>query len=66
MPIVNQTNPITLPDSQTTAAVSSYLELILAKLIELDVIKSHLNTIDTRLDLLQLQPNYPGLVAQRS
>ena len=42
------------------------LDLILFKLSELDAIKTHLNTIDLRLNQLQPQPNIKGSVAQRS
>ena len=42
------------------------LDLILAKLDELDAIKSHLTTFDNRFDHLQPQSNVTGLVAQRS
>ncbi|SRR6266498_371041 len=45
---------------------SASLELILAKLNELDAIKTHLNTIDNRLNHLQLQPNVTSLMAQCS
>jgi len=56
------------PISQTTyqlLVLSASLELILAKFNELDAIKTHLNTIDNRLDHLQSQPNVTSLVAQR-
>ncbi len=46
-----------------TAAASSQLELILAKLSELDTIKSYLNTIDYRLNFIQLPSNPLRLVA---
>ncbi len=42
------------------------LDLILSKLSELDAIKTHLNTIDLRLNQLQPQSNIKGSVAQRS
>ncbi len=44
----------------------SQLSLILAKLNELDDIKTHLNTIDTRLNLLQPQIEHLTTVAKRS
>ena len=45
---------------------SSQLSLILAKLNELDDIKTHLTTIDTRLNLLQPQTEPLTTVAKRS
>ena len=49
-----------------SADSTSQLALILTKLNELDVIKSHLNALDTRINLLQPQPINTGMVAQRS
>jgi len=61
----NHTKPVSLVSS-TPPTASSQLDLILAKLNELDVIKTHLNTINNRLDSLQPQPNVQGLLANRS
>src|SRR6266540_232233 len=47
-------------------AASSQLDLILAKLAELDAIKNHLSTIDHRLNSIQSPPNSSGTVAYRS
>ncbi len=47
-------------------AVDSQLAIILAKLNELDVIKTHLHTIDHRLDILQTPPNTLVPAVQRS
>ena len=57
-------NQLSVPTA--TVAASSQLELILAKLTELDAIKTHLNTIDTRLNLLQPPSIYSTTVAQHS
>jgi len=56
--------PITV--STETVAELSQLDLILAKLTELETIKTHLNTIDTRLNLLQPPSTHSATVAQRS
>jgi len=58
-PTINRAEPVAAP---------SQLNIILAKLIELDAIKTHLTNIDQHLDLLQPNPNPStiGLVAQRS
>ncbi len=45
---------------------SSQLDLILAKLSELDAIKQHITNLNTRLNLLQPLPSNPRCVAQRS
>jgi len=54
----------TLPTQSTVPSTS--LDLILAKLNELDAIKKHLTTIDYRLDHMQSSPNATGMVANRS
>jgi len=45
---------------------SSQLALILVKLNELEAIKTHLTTIDIRLNLLQPQTSHIATVTQRS
>ena len=45
---------------------TSQLDLILAKLSELDAIKQHINNLDSRLDLIQSPFSYQGSVANRS
>jgi len=60
-------DPLTRSSSvEKPVAPDTQLTLILAKLNELDAIKSHLITIDTRIDLLQSQTSPIGMVAQRS
>ncbi len=64
--MLNQTAPPLPLSVEAPVAASSQLAFILSKLAELDAIKTHLNTIDMRLNLLQLLPNQVGLVAQCS
>ncbi len=64
-----QIKPVTppLPSSTATSTdTTSQLALILSKLAELDAIKQHLTTIDTRLNILQPHLSHDGSVAQRS
>src|SRR6266540_1586983 len=49
--------------SSPTPTTTSQLDLILAKLNELDTIKQHITTLDQRLNLLQPQPTVLGLLA---
>ncbi len=60
---VNNSPNLHLPAQSVIPAAS--LDLILVKLNKLDTIKTHLTTIDFRLDHLQPQSNITGLVAQR-
>jgi len=64
--ITQQSLPLNQMSSLVNGDTPSQLELILAKLVELDNIKMHLNTIDSRLNLLQPQLLTPGSVANRS
>jgi len=52
--------------AEESADTSSQLAIILAKLSELDDIKTYLYTINNRLNLLQLQLLNQGSVTQRS
>ncbi len=64
--ITQQSLPLNQMSSLVNGDTPSQLELILAKLVELDNIKMHLNTIDSRLNLLQPQSLISGTVANRS
>ncbi len=55
-----------LPTPPTLPPTTSQLDLILAKLSELDTLKQHLTTLDQRINLLTPQPSLSGVLAQRS
>jgi len=59
-------NPQQSPSSSKTLTTTSQLDLILAKLSELDTIKQHITTLDQRMNLLQPLSSILGLLAQRS
>ena len=66
-PSTSSHNLLTFPlSAEKPITESSQLTLILAKLNELDDIKTHLHTLDTRLNLFQSSPLNIGMVAQRS
>ena len=63
----HEDNSLPLPPLHTSPEIpSSFLDLILAKLNELDAIKKHLTTIDHRLDYLQTSLITAGMVANHS
>ncbi len=55
-----QLTPPTMPPA------TSQLDLILAKLSELDTLKQHLTALDQRINLLTPQPSLSGVLAHRS
>ncbi len=59
-------NPLQSSTPLSTPTTTSQLDLILAKLSELDAIKQHITTLDQRMNLIQPPPNVTGLVANRS